>query len=109
MPFAIHEHRRNDLAVLALNGELDMASAPLLRDRIGRLMAAHSSHILLDLSELSFCDSAGLNAFVQGDRACTARGGWLRVTRVTGHVARVIELSGLDEVLIYRPERDGDA
>lgn len=99
MPFAIREHRRDDVVVLALSGELDMVSAPALGERIGGLVAAGRRQILLDLAELSFSDSAGLSAFIQGDRACAERGGWLRLTGATGHVARVIEMSGLDEVL----------
>jgi anti-sigma B factor antagonist len=110
VPFAMREHRRDRVVVLALDGELDMASAPRLSEQIDSLVASGYRHVLLDLAELSFCDSAGLNAFVQGDRACTARGGWLRLTGVTGHVARVVELSGLDEVLAHRPQGDsGDA
>lgn len=104
MPFAIGEHRRDDVVVLALSGELDMDSAPVLRERIAGLVATGWHQILLDLAELSFCDSAGLSAFIQGDRACAARGGWLRLTGATGHVARVIELSGLDEMLTCRTD-----
>jgi anti-anti-sigma factor len=61
---------------------------------------------------VSFCDSAGLNAFVQGDKRCAARGGWLRLDRAQGHVARVLELSGVAEILNYHgaeehPDRPG--
>jgi anti-sigma B factor antagonist len=104
VPFAIREHQRDDLVVLALGGELDMDTAPGLQERIEAVLAAGRRRVLLNVAELSFCDSAGLNAFIQGDRACAARGGWLRLTGATGHVARVIELSGLDEVLTHRPD-----
>jgi anti-anti-sigma factor len=106
VPFAISEHRRDDAVVLALSGELDMAAAPLLRERIDAVVAAGRPHVLVDLAELSFCDSAGLNTFVQGDRECAAHDGWLRLTGATGHVARVIQISGLDEVLTYRSSGD---
>jgi anti-sigma B factor antagonist len=106
VPFAIHERRQGDVVVLAVAGELDMSSAPTLRERIDALVAADLCHVVLDLAELSFCDSAGLNAFILGDRACAARGGWLRLAGATGHVARVIELSGLDAVFTHRPNGD---
>jgi anti-sigma B factor antagonist len=43
----------------------------------------------------------------RGDRACAARGGWLRLPGATGHVARVIVLRGLDQVLTNRPDGTG--
>lgn len=106
MAFAISEHRRDAVAVLALTGELDMASAPFLQEHIDALVAGGSVRVLVDVAELSFCDSAGLNAFIRGDRLSAGRGGWLRLTGVQGHVARVIELSGLHDVLVFRPDRD---
>jgi anti-sigma B factor antagonist len=93
-----------DMVVLRLHGELDMAGAPELLTRVGELVGAGSSRVLVDLTELSFCDSAGLNAFIRGDRLATRAGGWLRLTNARGHVARVIELSGVLPVLGYRPD-----
>ncbi|HEX7744065.1 MAG TPA: STAS domain-containing protein [Micromonosporaceae bacterium] len=106
MAFAIRERRQDVVAVLALTGELDMASAPVFQEHVDALVAAGKVQILVDVAELSFCDSAGLNAFIRGDRLSAAEGGWLRLTGAQGHVARVIELSGLHEVLTYRPEDD---
>jgi anti-sigma B factor antagonist len=98
------EDRSGDMVVLRLQGELDMAGAPELLARIGELVDGGSPRVLVDLAELSFCDSAGLNAFIRGDRVATRAGGWLRLTGAQGHVARVIELSGVLPVLGYRPD-----
>jgi anti-sigma B factor antagonist len=97
------EHR-DGVVVLRLVGELDMSSAPDLVDRVAGLVVGGDPRVLADLAGLSFCDSAGLNAFIRGDRRCAAAGGWLRLTGARGHVARMIELSGLTEVLAYRPD-----
>jgi anti-sigma B factor antagonist len=93
-----------EAVVLRLRGELDMAGAPELLARVGALVDGGTTRVLVDLTELSFCDSAGLNAFIRGDRAATRAGGWLRLTGARGHVARVIELSGVLPVLGYRPD-----
>jgi anti-anti-sigma factor len=82
-----------------------MASAPRLQETVRRLVDDGSPRIVIDLYQLTFCDSAGLNAFVQGDKYCATQGGWLRLTRAQGHVARVVELSGVDDVLAYRRKR----
>lgn len=102
MAFTIDVQDRESVSAILLSGELDMATAPRLQETINELLAGGRSRILIDLYELAFCDSAGLNAFVQGDKHCAARGGWLRLTRAQGHVARVMELSGVGEVLGYR-------
>jgi anti-sigma B factor antagonist len=93
-----------DVVVLRLTGELDMASAPELLERVEDALAAGDTRVLVDLTELSFCDSAGLNAFIRGDRRCTGAGGWLRLTGASGHVARVLAISGLTDLLTYRPD-----
>ena len=95
---------RGDILVLRVAGELDMSSAPDLLGHVDDPLAAGDTRILGDLGELSFCDSAGLNAFIRGDRRCVRAGGWLRLTGAKGHVARVLDVSGLGDVLAYRPE-----
>ena len=94
-------------ACLRLAGELDLSSAPELNAAIDRLTAEGERHLLLDLSELTFCDSAGIAAFVRGDNRAAADGGWLRVTGATGRVARVLQVTGLAEVLSHEPETSG--
>jgi anti-anti-sigma factor len=49
---------------LALNGELDLATAPALRDRLDQ-SRAHGRDVRLDLSKLEFVDSSGMNVLVQ--------------------------------------------
>ncbi|MFG2167347.1 STAS domain-containing protein [Micromonospora chersina] len=88
-------------ARLRLAGELDLSTAPELTAAIDRLVAEGHRELLLDLTELTFCDSTGIAAFVRGDNLATAAGGWLRITGATGRVARVLAMTGLDDVLRY--------
>ena len=86
---------------LRLVGELDMSTAPQLNAVIDRLAAAGERRLLVDLTDLTFCDSTGIAAFVRGDNRAAAEGGWLRVTGATGPVERVLTVTGLAEVLQY--------
>ncbi|GGR74941.1 anti-sigma factor antagonist [Micromonospora fulviviridis] len=88
-------------ARLRLAGELDLSTAPELTAAIDRLAAEGHRELLLDLAELTFCDSTGIAAFVRGDNLAAAAGGWLRITGATGRVARVLQMTGLAEVLRY--------
>ncbi|MFY1692804.1 STAS domain-containing protein [Plantactinospora sp. WMMB782] len=84
-----------DPSLIFLEGELDLATVPQLNDRIDQLLETGHPHIVLDLSQLSFCDSTGLSAFVRGSNLCVDAGGWLRVTGATSVVARVLTVTGL--------------
>ncbi|SCL28129.1 anti-anti-sigma factor [Micromonospora rhizosphaerae] len=86
---------------LRLAGELDISTAPALNAAIDRLADEGERQLLVDLSELNFCDSTGIAAFVRGDNRASADGGWLRVTGATGRVQRVLQVTGLAEVLRY--------
>lgn len=106
MSFTVEVRDRGPITAILLSGELDMATAGDLRATIDRLVKDGRWRLLVELGELTFCDSAGLNTFVQGDRKCATRGGWLRLTGARGHVARVLTLSEMDTVLGYRGDED---
>lgn len=91
-------------ACLRLVGELDMSTAPQLNDALDQLAGEGQRRLLIDLTDLTFCDSTGIAAFVRGDNRAAAEGGWLRITGATGRVARVLEVTGLADVLRYDPD-----
>jgi anti-anti-sigma factor len=63
-PLQIDETREGTWTRLALSGELDIASARQLRDRLRRLQQS-GSHVRLDLSQLQFIDSAGVRPLAE--------------------------------------------
>ncbi|MFE9959859.1 STAS domain-containing protein [Micromonospora sp. NPDC005299] len=105
MTFTVtYGQREGGAACLRLAGELDLSTAPELNAAIDRLAAEGHRELLLDLAELTFCDSTGIAAFVRGDNLAAAAGGWLRITGATGRVARVLQVTGLAEVLNYQSD-----
>lgn len=88
-----------DTATLVLRGELDLATTAGFEARSEELVAAGRIRLVVDLSELTFCDSIGLNGLVRAKSHCEQRGGWLRVSGTHGQVAHVIGISGLLEAL----------
>ena len=95
--------RPGDPATVTVAGELDLSTAAQLQGCVERLLGAGHRRIVVRLDQLTFCDSTGLTTFVRGNRDCTAAGGWLRLAGARGHVARVIDISGLTDALLYRP------
>ena len=96
--FAVKSRRSDEVLIITVSGELDAASVELLDGAIREAEKGDSKTILVDLRELSFMDSVGLSLL------CGARGRCDRIRFVpSGHdqVARLVALSGTDEVLGY--------
>jgi anti-sigma B factor antagonist len=98
MSLTIGVDERDSLAVVALDGELDLATAPALATAIDEQVGQGRVNIVLDLTKLSFCDSAGLRVFVRYRRQLEEAGGRFVVAAPTPMVRRVLEISGLAEM-----------
>ncbi|MDA0184760.1 STAS domain-containing protein [Solirubrobacter phytolaccae] len=84
--------------VIRVRGELDLSTAPKLCRTVERV--AGNRRVMIDLSELEFCDSTGLRALVRATREIEINGGRAAlVVPEDGVLARILELSGLGEFL----------
>ena len=95
MDLAIATRDDGDATVVALSGELDIASADGLREHLAGLLAGGHIRIVVDLAALAFCDSTGLSTFVRASHGAVEQGGYLRLAAPNGHVARVLSIVGL--------------
>lgn len=88
----------NRVRHLVLSGELDMAAIPELRHRLGEAPSQFEC-LVVDMSGLTFLDSTGIHFLLElHDRA--ERDGWiLRVVPGPPQVQRVLEISGVAELL----------
>lgn len=92
---AIVPEADDDLTILHVSGEIDIATAPELRKAIEK--ADRAKPLIVDLLGCSYMDSSGLEIL---SRACKARPDRMRVVvQAPGQVKRVLELTGLDRVV----------
>ncbi|GAA4157536.1 STAS domain-containing protein [Actinomadura keratinilytica] len=96
-------HGRSGHTIVALHGDLDIASSPALREHlIGTLH--HSSRILiLDLGEVRFCDATGLAVLIGTGRRATALGITMHLANPRPQVAKLLRITGLDRSLTVSP------
>lgn len=87
---------RDGWQVLTLAGDVDVATAPRLRDRLVQLITDGPPRLVVDMSGLSFIDSMGLGALVSGLKRARAHDGDLRLAGPTDHVAKVLAITRLD-------------
>jgi len=84
--------------VLAVFGEVDVATAPRLRDELFQHLRA--GPVVLDLAGLDFLDSSGVRVLSHALRACHDEGLELRVRpRLTDAVRQILEMTGMLAVL----------
>ena len=92
---------RRDAAttVVILSGELDMHSSELLSAALETVLGGGSDEIGIDARGLTFTDSAGLRSLLVARDAADEAGVLLRLTHVSEHLDRLLEITGLREVL----------
>jgi anti-anti-sigma factor len=93
----------DDIAVVALRGELDFDQAPALVRTLDDLRADGARAIVVDLAELTFIDSSGISVLVATARAAAADACTLVVARPTAHVRRVFDIVSLSELVPVEP------
>src|ERR1700691_5321054 len=81
--------------VVGVSGEIDIASAPKLREELLRALHRHGARLALDLGGVTFMDCAGVNVLLTARRHARLDGGWVRVERASRRVRNVLKLTGL--------------
>ena len=95
--FVVRRIDGDDEVVLEATGELDIHSCPQLDQAVEAI--GSPSRVVLDLSGLTFIDSAGLRVILQAEQATKASGGKLVVRDPSAPVRRLFEITGLAEAL----------
>jgi len=103
VPFQINVRRIGQRVVLAVTGEVDLLTAPDITAAIRD--AEPCRELWVDLSHVSFMDSTGVAALVQGQRAAGQARHSFAVICPPGPVRRVLELSGVDGHIALFPHR----
>lgn len=81
--------------IVAIEGELDIATADDLREHVQQAMDEHGPWLILDLSALDFMDSSGLNVIISTYRSVREAGGSLSLAALNERVTKVVRLVGL--------------
>jgi len=98
-PFEAHTTLDQDVLTVAAAGEVDMSTAPRLLEILDAVSDA-ARLVVVDLTEVGFLDSSGLNTLVKGQRRLASRGIALRVVVPSDHaVRRVFAIARLEDQL----------
>jgi stage II sporulation protein AA (anti-sigma F factor antagonist) len=89
------------IRVLTVAGEIDHHTGDQLRRALDVTGAARP-RIVIDMRQITFMDSTGINILIAAYQAVTEAGGWLRLAAPTDSVLRVLQLVGIDAVIDCR-------
>jgi len=85
-------------AVVAVSGEIDVYTSPLLQERLVEVLRDGFPSIVLDLSAVTFLDSTGLGVLITGLKRCRSADGDLVLVTAQANVLKVLEITGLNDV-----------
>ena len=90
---------RGGIARIALEGELDMATVPMLSDHLARFEADGVDGIMVDLRDLTFVDCSGLRIFLAARERSKANGHRFILVGAGPGARRLFELTGTQYLL----------
>ncbi len=96
----------NGKAVIAVGGEIDVYTAPRLRDEIARVVAGGTHHILVDMAAVEFLDSTGLGVLVGGLKRVRAHDGTLELACNQDRLLKIFRITGLAKVFVIHADAD---
>ncbi|WP_280854169.1 MULTISPECIES: STAS domain-containing protein [unclassified Streptomyces] len=110
--FNVTGDEQGDWTVLSVSGELDLVTSPVLRQRVHDAVAEGRHSLVLDLSEVYFCDSSGVGVLIASRRLIRSCRGELRLILPAqgaadgSHVNRVLGALGVRRLFEVHPDLD---
>lgn len=108
MRFSVDEQDERGVRVLSVVGEVDLASAPRLSERLNVAVRCTSGGVVVDLTGVEVLDSTGIAVLLNALRRMTRARRRLALVCTSGPVLQVLRLTRLDSTFIVR-DRVGDA
>lgn len=98
MELDISTEQVDDVCEIKLKGEIDVYTAPRLKEEIVALIASGCSNVIVDLQNVAFIDSSGLGVLVSALRRARERNGAVRIVCTRENILKIFRITGLDKV-----------
>ena len=105
--FAITEHPIDgERHVLAVRGEIDLFTAPELKQVLAESIEGGRIRIIVDLTDTTFLDSTALGVLIGAVKRLRSRDGVLTIVNTDANIAKTFEITGLDQIFTILDTRD---
>ena len=98
MDLKLGHHAQDGIEVIDVQGEIDMYTAPRLRELLIDLVSQGSYQLVVNLDKVGFLDSTGLGVLVGGLRRVRAHDGSLDLVCTQQRILKILKITGLTEV-----------
>jgi len=95
-----------DTAIVVLEGEVDIYSAPQFKEALLSGIDSGATAIVVDLGKVTFIDSTALGVLVSGAKRVRPRNGRLDIVCTDENITRIFEITGLDRIFGIYPTRE---
>ena len=89
---------QGDRTIVEVGGEIDVYTAPRLREQLVDLVADGTYHLVVDMERVDFLDSTGLGVLVGGLKRVRAHDGSLRLVCTQERILKIFRITGLTKV-----------
>jgi anti-sigma B factor antagonist len=102
----VDSRQEGSRTVVVVNGEIDVYTAPSLRERLNELVAAGNRDLVVDMQGVDFLDSTGLGVLVGGLKRVRSLDGSLQLVCGQEKILKVFRITGLTKVFPIHPTLD---
>jgi anti-sigma B factor antagonist len=106
MDLEVETDKRGQADVLTLRGEIDVYTAPRLRQAIIDLVEGGARHIIVDMGAVDFLDSTGLGVLVGGLKRVKIQEGELSIVTAQDKILKIFDITGLNKVFSIHDSLD---
>ncbi len=107
MELTVATRREGVQTVISVAGEIDVYTAPTLRERLNELVADGEYHLVVDMGGVDFLDSTGLGVLVGGLKRARSHAGSLQLVCDQEKILKVFRITGLTKVFPIHASLDG--
>jgi anti-sigma B factor antagonist len=97
MDLELETTEQNGKSVLTVRGEIDVYTAPRLRQTIVDLVEAGANDIVVDMEAVDFLDSTGLGVLVEALKRVRSREGDLALVATQDKILKIFDITGLNK------------
>ncbi len=98
MELALSTRTVDDFEIIEVGGEVDVYTAPKLREAIVTAIEAGHTRLIIDVEKVDFLDSTGLGVLVGALKRVRADGGSLDIVCTHERILKIFGITGLDKV-----------
>jgi anti-sigma B factor antagonist len=95
---SLSDRAEGDCMVVEVGGEIDVYTAPRLREKLVDLVGAGNYHLVIDMEHVDFLDSTGLGVLVGGLKRVRSNDGSLRIVCTQERLLKIFRITGLTKV-----------